>query len=1162
MYNMLCKAMAAEMAISEGVSVSLKEGCSENHVTVQITAISDDECLLHWGLSAAEDAAWQVPPAESWPEGTVQFDDTAVRSPFRYMDGENRIDLRLPRVRRYGFLKFVLYYPSKDRWDNNDGRDYLVKLYADSLSAYRLEEIVNEMHSGHELLFRERYDLDPGMLVAAVSSFGGQYHITLAADMGEPLLLHWGVAVKSPFQWSLPPENIRPHGTVTVDSKAAQTPFDRRDNIALISFSLPESDAPLGLFFVLRSPEDDGWLKYHGEDFYLPVKKADHGEFTGSPELFSIASAIIKAETRSGSWTLMHRYNLCYDLLDRAAGIEGLSLIFVWLRYSFMRQLDWQRNYNTKPSELSHAQDRLTLKLARIHRDRPQCRELVRMIMQMIGRGGDGQRIRDEILQIMHRHRVKEVAGTFLEQWHQKLHNNTTPDDIVICEAYLAFLRSEGDTDIFYETLHQGGVTPDRLRSFDRPITVDPEFMPHIRDGLIHDFENYLRLLRSVHSGTDIESAAADAGPFIDYRMRGPMEFIIRHRADPGADPVTVAGHITALRREIGNQLGRERDEKSIRALSYLDLALEDFLRVTVERAVRPDMDAGEMSLLMTALLENIYFSSADAELELCRSHWIRLMDTEIHDVERALHASAVTARIARAVASMADRCYGMFQGHAEFLGDAFGIEEWIIRLFSEEVVRGRLGFVLSLLLHHYEPLLRAGADIGDWQIISPAEAEGFIEVANSLAEIQERSFDRPTIVIADLVKGYEEPPTNVRAVITPDLVDLVAHVAIRARNAGILFATCYSRKKFEQLKSLEGMPVRLIPDINGDVSVEESEGTGIRSAGRSAAGIARPARHAFSTYALTSTEFTEESVGGKALNLRRLASRLPDWISVPASAAVPFGVFEHVMELPLNSDVSYGYRDLLSSLEDASDIAKALADVRSCVLRLKAPPELVSSLRIVMEEAGLGWPDDWETAWTCIKKVWASKWNDRAFFSRKNWGIPHDAIYMSVLIQRVIRADYAFVIHTTNPMTGDLSELYAEVVCGLGETLVGNYPGRAYGFRYIKSTGKIKIVSYPGKSVSLIGRGFIFRSDSSGEDLAGFAGAGLYDSIMMERPKEVPVDYSQEPLLWDGAYRERLFSMIARAGVEIEEIFGAARDIEGVIAGDRLHVVQSRPQV
>jgi alpha-glucan,water dikinase len=53
----------------------------------------------------------------------------------------------------------------------------------------------------------------------------------------------------------------------------------------------------------------------------------------------------------------------------------------------------------------------------------------------------------------------------------------------------------------------------------------------------------------------------------------------------------------------------------------------------------------------------------------------------------------------------------------------------------------------------------------------------------------------------------------------------------------------------------------------------------------------------------------------------------------------------------------------------------------------------------------------------------------------------------MAVLVQEIVNADYAFVIHTTNPSSGDSSEIYAEVVKGLGETLVGAYPGRAMSF-------------------------------------------------------------------------------------------------------------------
>ena len=54
-------------------------------------------------------------------------------------------------------------------------------------------------------------------------------------------------------------------------------------------------------------------------------------------------------------------------------------------------------------SEISRAQDRLTDSLQDIFRSQPQYRELIRMLMSTVGRGGEGdvgQRIRDEILVI------------------------------------------------------------------------------------------------------------------------------------------------------------------------------------------------------------------------------------------------------------------------------------------------------------------------------------------------------------------------------------------------------------------------------------------------------------------------------------------------------------------------------------------------------------------------------------------------------------------------------------------------------------------------------------------------------------------------------------------------------------------------------------------
>lgn len=61
--------------------------------------------------------------------------------------------------------------------------------------------------------------------------------------------------------------------------------------------------------------------------------------------------------------------------------------------------------------------------------------------------------------------------------------------------------------------------------------------------------------------------------------------------------------------------------------------------------------------------------------------------------------------------------------------------------------------------------------------------------------------------------------------------------------------------------------------------------------------------------------------------------------------------------------------------------------------------------------------------------QVWASKWNERAYFSTRKVKLDHDYLCMAVLVQEIINADYAFVIHTTNPSSGDLSEIYAEVM-------------------------------------------------------------------------------------------------------------------------------------
>jgi len=67
----------------------------------------------------------------------------------------------------------------------------------------------------------------------------------------------------------------------------------------------------------------------------------------------------------------------------------------------------------------------------------------------------------------------------------------------------------------------------------------------------------------------------------------------------------------------------------------------------------------------------------------------------------------------------------------------------------------------------------------------------------------------------------------------------------------------------------------------------------------------------------------------------------------------------------------------------------------------------------------------------------------------------------------------------------------------------------------------------YPSKSDGMfVPESLIFRSDSNGEDLEGYAGAGLYDSITMDRTELKKVDYASD------RYEPSTFSEI-RAGSE-----------------------------
>lgn len=981
------------------------------------------------------------------------------------------------------------------------------------------------------------------------------------------LTLHWGLGLKTPKEWICPigvPGFSVPPSTTKFDDKAGQTPFvEIIPSLNTLELNFPVDSPVKQVNFVIK--RENTWFNNSNQNYAVALKEPETLQINDSEEISNMVQQIISSEVTYGSWTLMHRFKLCNEWLNKVGtDTSALAWIFVWMRYSALRKLDWQRRFNTRPSELASSNMNLTFTITNLlknaeNKGLANQRGLLRGILSSMGKGGgNGQRIRDQILEIMHKNGIKEHEN-YYEQWHQKLHNNTTPDDIGICEATIAF-NETNDMGKYWKVLENHGITRERLRSFERAITLEPYYAPHI----VGDLYNYLKLLKAVHGGSDLMSSVDCCRGFLPGELVNKLNDLVGslHHWDKIAQMEK-----TLSARQHLNSCWNKNNTEQFREALYLDMGLEAYTRQLCEEIIHVDIGVKHLCRELKILLQNTQITVNSEELNAAAgdfySFYERFGGSIEGEIEHAMILKAATDRLQRLLGTYADDYNTLIGEKAKKLGVEFSVDSKFIEIFVEDIIRGSLLFAVAMVLKKIDGHLRRLCNFKSWQIISPkASASGHLLKVDSLHSVAYTVYNQPTVLICERVTGEEEIPDNVTAVVSCTELDALAHVCVRARNNKVLLVVCFDEAEIEHLQALVNSWVQVKMTSNG-VSIGKTEKVHEESRVQEARQVKTPVP--LEKIVISSEEFCEGKTGAKGNNCAALRKSLPKEIGVPSSVALPYGTCEYFLQTAENQKVLENIEKLTGTLkgkEHDSQAKKVLDEIKKEIMGMTTGQSDKTLIQDMLNTIGCT-SNDWQAAWKAIKSVWASKYNERAYLSIVKAKIEISAVVMSVLCQEVITGDYAYVLHTMNPFTENPNELYGELVLGLGETLVGAYEGRSLSFVVNKKTGDFEVKAFPNKSVALRGSGFIFRSDSNSEDLPGFAGAGLFDSFVMEEAKENILVYSNEPIVLNSEFRREVIQKLNRVGMMVEDFYsGVAQDIEGVIVGNKVYVVQARPQV
>lgn len=540
-------------------------------------------------------------------------------------------------------------------------------------------------------------------------------------------------------------------------------------------------------------------------------------------------------------------------------------------------------------------------------------------------------------------------------------------------------------------------------------------------------------------------------------------------------------------------------------------------------------------------------------------------------------------------------------------LGKALSVDKHAISVFTEAEIRSNIMFQASRIATAVISFCRRALSFPPWDVLYAGKVCGRIIYLNTLAETDsvvtldndnKVSANESLIVVCNVANGNEDIPACVKGIVTGRTLPHLSHLGVRARQANVVFVCAEERSVFVDLweRGLNGIVELQVTVQDGLERLETVQGDRKGEADSRKSDPSKPQRDVDDTEVRTKSsgslpldanseqvlpieETSFAQVSAKAAlagQLVRVGEESNGLFEAPSGVALPHGVFQHERRRHSNSydAVVREYNVIVGSGKNGDEAAaKVSAFIRnnfsvSATAIAAIKNEFNRKERIMVRSSanvedladlsGAGLYDsvanvpvaDATSLEHAIKSVWASLWTKRAASNRSAYGVPHSAVSMAVLVQRMVRSQISFIAFSHEPV-GQGHDIYIEMAIGMGEILASaTVDGSPYRFRVEREFYDVEEISFASYSYSLV--------PANSEDAQSEGNNHGFKSAV--------VDYSCQRLTSDEKWRHSVVRRIAKIVMLLEDALDGPQDVEGglIMAGDevKVYIVQARPQL